>query len=327
MSRTAAISGTGMAVPPKVLTNADLARMVETTDDWITSRTGIRERHVVEDGMATSDLGAGAGRMALAAAGLSAGDLDLILVATITPDMLCPSTACLVQAKLGAKKAAAVDLEAACSGFVYGLSLARGAIVSGEASNVLLIGAEVTSRFVDWTDRKTCVLFGDAAGAAVQQPSENGRGILGTVLGADGTGETLIMMPAGGSREPASTETIANKRHALQLKGQDVFKSGVRSMTQAALDVLKKCGVDKRDVALLVPHQANSRIIDAVGEAAGFPPEKIYQNVSRYGNTSAATIPVALHEAAAEGRLKRGDLAVVVAFGGGLTWGAALVRW
>lgn len=327
MIRAAAIAGVGMAVPEKILTNADLEKMVETSNDWIVSRTGIKERHIVAEGQATSDLGAEAGRAALQAAGLDAAELDLVLVATLTPDMLCPSTACLVQAKLGAKKAAAMDLSAACSGFVYGLSVARGAIVSGEARNVLLVGAEVTSRFVDWTDRGTCVLFGDAAGAAVLTPSFNGRGVLGTILGADGNGASLIEVPAGGSRMPASAETVAGKHHVLRLKGQDVFKQGVRTMTQAVTDILARCGVKQEEVALLVPHQANARILTAVAEALSFPMEKVVMNLAKYGNTSAATIPVALYEAEAEGRLKKGDLVCTVAFGGGLTWGAALIRW
>ncbi len=325
--KSAAVIGTGMGIPPKVLTNADLMKMVETTDEWITSRTGIRERHVVENGQATSDLAAEAATAALRAAGVDPGEVDLILLATLSPDMLCPSTACLVQHRIGAKRAAAVDIEAACSGFVYGLSLARGAIVSGEAETVVLIGAEVTSRFVDWTDRKTCVLFGDAAGAVVLRGAHDGRGILGTVLGADGGGASLIDVPAGGSRTPASAESVAGRQHFLRLKGQDVFKSGVRSMSQAVQDVLKKCGLTTADVSLLVPHQANSRIITAVADSLGFPMEKVMMNVEKYGNTSAATIPVALHEAVASGRVKPGDLVCTVAFGGGLTWGAAVIRW
>jgi 3-oxoacyl-[acyl-carrier-protein] synthase-3 len=316
-----------MSVPPKVLTNADLMKMVETSDEWIVSRTGIKERHVVENGQATSDLGAEAAEGALKAAGMAATDLDLIILATLSPDMLCPSTACLVQHRIGAKRAAAVDIEAACSGFVYGLSLARGAIVSGEAERVLLIGAEVTSRFVDWTDRGTCVLFGDGAGAVVLSASEDGRGILGTVLGADGGGASLIDVPAGGSRMPASVQTVTDRQHVLHLKGQDVFKSGVRSMSQAVQDVLKKCGLAISDIALLIPHQANSRIISAVADSLSFPMDRVMVNVDRYGNTSAATIPMALHEAVAAGRVKTGDLVCVVAFGGGLTWGAAVIRW
>jgi len=301
--------------------------MVETSDEWITSRTGIKERHVVAAGEATSDLAASAAEAALKNAGMAAADLDLILLATLSPDMLCPSTACLVQHRIGAKRAAALDIEAACSGFVYGLSLARGAIVSGEAANVLLIGAEVTSKFIDWTDRKTCVLFGDGAGAAIIGAADDGRGIVGTVLGADGGGASYIDMPAGGSRLPASAETVAAKQHVLHLKGQDVFKAGVRSMGQAVQDVLKKCGLTTDDLALLIPHQANSRIISAVADSLKFPMEKVMVNVEKYGNTSAATIPMALHEAAVAGRVKSGDLICVVACGGGLTWGAAIVRW
>lgn len=325
--KSAAIIGTGMYVPPKVLTNADLMKMVETSDEWITSRTGIKERHIVEPGQATSDLAAEAALVAIRNAGMAPADLDLILLATLSPDMLCPSTACLVQHRIGAKRAAAVDIAAACSGFVYGLSLARGAIISGEASHVLLIGAEVTSRFIDWTDRTTCVLFGDAAGAVVLSASHDGRGVVGTVLGADGGGASYIDMPAGGSRLPASAETVAAKQHVLHLKGQDVFKAGVRSMSQAVQDVLKKCGLSTNDIALLIPHQANSRIISAVADSLKFPMEKVMVNVEKYGNTSAATIPLALHEAVAAGRVKTGDLICVVAFGGGLTWGAAVIRW
>jgi len=325
--KSAAIIGTGMSVPPKILTNADLMKMVETSDEWITSRTGIKQRHIVENGQATSDLGAEAAEVALKSAGLAATDIDLILLATLTPDMMCPSTACLVQHRIGARRAAAVDIEAACSGFVYGLSLARGAIVSGEAETVLLIGAEVTSRFVDWTDRTTCVLFGDAAGAAILTAAHDGRGILGTVLGADGGGASLIDVAAGGSRLPASAETVAARQHVLKLKGQDVFKSGVRSMSQAVTDVLRKCGLAMTDIALLIPHQANNRIITAVADSLGFPMEKVMVNVEKYGNTSAATIPLALHEAVLAGRVKKGDLICVVAFGGGLTWGAAVIRW
>ncbi len=327
MIRAAQIAGMGMAVPERVMTNADLEKMVETSNDWIVSRTGIKERRIVADGQATSDLAAAAAASALKAASVDASEIDLVVVATLSPDMLCPSTACLVQHKVGAKKAAAMDLAAACSGFVYGLSVARGAIVSGEAKNVLLIGAEVTSRFVDWTDRGTCVLFGDAAGAAVLTPSFNGRGVLGTILGADGGGASLIELPGGGSRFPASKETVEGKQHTLRLKGQDVFKQGVRTMTQAVTDILARCGVKQEEIALLVPHQANARILTAVAQALNFPMEKVVMNLEKYGNTSAATIPVALYEAEQEGRLKKGDLVCTVAFGGGLTWGAALIRW
>lgn len=326
MIRSAAVLGTGMAVPPKVLTNEDLSRMVETTDEWIVTRTGIKERHVV-DGQVTSDLGVQAAADALNNAGLKPDEVDLIILATLSPDMLCPSTACLVQHKLAAKRAAAVDIGAACSGFVYGLSLARGAIVSGEAETVLVVAAEVTSKFVNWKDRSTCVLFGDAAGAVVMRPSYNGRGVLGTVLGADGGGASLIDMPAGGSQLPASKETVENRQHYLRVKGPDVFKAGVRTMSQAVRGVLEKCGLRQDELALLIPHQANRRIIDAVADALNFPKEKVFVNLEKYGNTSAATVPVALHEAVQAGRLKAGDLVCLVAFGGGLTWGATVLRW
>lgn len=327
MIRSAAVLGTGICVPPKVLTNHDLSQMVATSDEWITTRTGIKERHVVENGQATSDLAAEAAKGALREAGLAPDAVDLILLATLSPDMLCPSTACLVQERIGAKRAAAADIAAACSGFVYGLSLARGAIVSGEAETVLLIGAEVTSKFVDWKDRATCVLFGDAAGAVVLRGSYNGRGVLGTLLGADGAGANYIELPGGGSRNPAAAATVEGGMHYLKLKGQDVFKAGVRTMSQAVQDVLAKCGLKQEEIALLIPHQANRRIIDAVADSLGFPGEKVFMNLDKYGNTSAATIPLALHEAVAQGRVKPGDLICTVAFGGGLTWGAAVIRW
>ena len=327
MTRSAAIIGTGMAIPSKVLTNDDMAKIVDTSDEWIRTRTGIRERRIVSDGVNTSDLGAEAALQALKNAGVAPEEVDLIILATLSPDMPCPATACLVQNKIGAKKAAAMDISAACSGFIYRLSLARGAIVSGEAETVLLIGAEVTSRFMDWTDRATCVLFGDAAGAVVMRPSYDGRGILGTILGADGAGADLIAIAGGGTRHPASAETVAKKMHTLKVQGQGVFKAGVRSMSEATKAILAKCGVSKDDIALLIPHQANKRIIDAIVESVGFNPEKVFINVDRYGNTSAATIPVALHEALQQGRVKRGDLVAMVAFGGGLTWGSALMRW
>jgi 3-oxoacyl-[acyl-carrier-protein] synthase-3 len=327
MIGTAAIVSTGMYVPPRIVTNADLAKLVETTDEWIVTRTGIRERRIAHPSQATSDLAAEASTQALERAGLAPTDVDLIILATLSPDTITPSSACVMQAKIGAKKAAAVDISAACSGFVYGLSLARGAIVSGEAETVLLVGAEVTSKFMDWTDRANCVLFGDAAGAVVMRPSAGGRGVLGTVLGADGSMAPLIAIAAGGSRCPASAETVEKKMHALRVRGGEVFKSGVRSMAQAVRDVLAKCGLKKEDLALLIPHQANQRIISAVAESLEMPMDKVFMNLEKYGNTSAATIPVALHEAVEQGRLKPGDLVGVVAFGGGITWGAAVIRW
>ncbi len=325
-ARAAAIIGTGMAVPSRVVTNVDLSKTIDTSDEWIVTRTGIKERRVAADGEATSDLGYLAGRQALENAKVKPEELDLIIAATMTPDMLCPATACLIQKKLGAKNAGGFDLEAACSGFIYGLSMARGAILGGEAKTILLVGAETVSRIIDWQDRRTCVLFGDAAGAVVMRAETDGRGVLGTLLGADGGGAELIEVPAGGSRLPASRETVDGRQHFLRMRGQDVFKAGVRSMTQAVIQVLAKCGLKKEDISLLIPHQANKRIIDAIANSLDFPKEKILINLDRFGNTSAATIPVALHEAITEGRVKSGDLVCTVAFGGGLTWGSAVIR-
>ncbi|MEK7476466.1 MAG: beta-ketoacyl-ACP synthase III [Candidatus Coatesbacteria bacterium] len=327
MSRTAAIVSTGMYVPPRVMTNADLAKLVETSDEWIVTRTGIRERRIAAPEQATSDLAAEASKQALERAGIAPTDVDLIILATLSPDTITPSSACVMQAKIGASRAAALDISAACSGFVYGLSLARGAIVSGEAGTVLLVGAEVTSKFMDWTDRANCVLFGDAAGAVVMRPSDGDRGVLGTVLGADGSMAPLIAIAAGGSRTPASAETVEKKMHTLRVRGGEVFKAGVRTMAQSVRDVLAKCGLKQEDLALLIPHQANQRIIAAVADSLEMPIEKVFMNLEKYGNTSAATIPVALHEAVEQGRLKPGDLVGVVAFGGGITWGAAVIRW
>lgn len=327
MTRNAAIVSTGMYVPDRIMTNADLEKLVKTSNEWIVTRTGIRERRIAAPEQATSDLAAEAGKRALERAGLKPGDLDLIIVASLSPDFLTPSSACVMQAKIGAKGVAALDISAACSGFVYGLSLARGAIVSGEAETVLLVGAEVTSKFMDWNDRANCVLFGDAAGAVVLQPSNDGRGILGTTLGADGSMAPLIAIEAGGSRHPASAETVENKMHALRVRGGEVFKAGVQTMAQSVRDVLAKCGLAMNDLALLIPHQANQRILTAVAKSLDLSMEKVFMNLEKYGNTSAATIPVALYEAAEQGRLKPGDLACVVAFGGGITWGAAVIRW
>ena len=325
--KSAVILGTGMSVPARVVTNDDISKTVETSDEWIVTRTGIRERRVVDESQAASDLGAAAARQALERAKIAPDEVDLIILATLSPDMLSPSTGCIVQEKIGAKKAAAMDISAACSGFIYGLSLARGAIVSGEAKTVLVIGSEVTSKFVDWKDRGTCILFGDAAGAAVLREATDSRGILGTALGSDGGRSWMIDIPAGGSRAPASEATVAGRQHFLRVKGQDVFKAGVRAMTKAVREVLKKCAVTQDEVDLFIPHQANRRIIEAIADALEFPMEKVFLDLEKYGNTSAASIPVAMHEAEAEGRLKAGDIVCAVTFGAGLTWGATVIRW
>ena len=326
-SLRACIAGTGKYLPPKILTNHDLEGMVDTSDEWIKTRTGISERRIVDNGEATSDLALPAAREALEKAGMEAGELDLIIVATATPDMIFPSSACILQAKLGAKRAGAFDLSAACTGFIYALSAGAGFIASGTARNVLVVGSECLSKAVDWSDRNTCVLFGDGAGAAILKPSTGRREILKTLLSADGEGEGLICIPAGGSRMPASHETVENGMHYMKLRGREVFKFAVNAFKSLIHDALSGCGFTEEDVSLVVPHQVNTRIIEAAVKGLNIPMEKIYVNLSQYGNTSAASVPIALAEAEQDGRLKDGDLLVMVAFGGGLTLGSAVVRW
>lgn len=321
------IVGTGSATPDRVLTNADLERMVETSDEWIVTRTGIRERRIAAPDEATSDLAAAAARPALEAAGLAPADVELIVVATATPDMLFPSTACVVQSRLGARRAAAFDLLAACSGYLYALQVADGLLRSGVYRNALVIGAETLSKVLDFTDRNTCVIFGDAAGASVLVPRAGDRGILSTHVHADGTGGELIRIPAGGSRMPASAETVARRDHCIKMRGNETYKIAVRRMEETVLEALEANRVRPGDVDLVVPHQANLRIIEAVMARLGLPMEKAVLTIERYGNTSAACIPMALDFAVREGRLKEGNLVLMVAFGGGLTWGSALMRW
>jgi len=325
--RGARIIGTGYFVPPKVLSNRDLERMVDTTDEWISARTGILERHIAENGVPSSDLAAEASRPALAEAGISPLDIELIIVATVTPDRLFPSTACSLQEKLGASNAAAFDLSAACSGFIYGLTLAKGLIATSVADVVLVVGVETLSKLVDWTDRNTCVLFGDGAGAAVVAPGDSDKGILATSMGSDGRLGSLLELPGGGSLNPASEETLQNRLHFIKMKGNEVFKNAVRAMGNVAEDALAKAGIRAEDVDLLIPHQANLRIIEATAKRLGVPMEKVFVNVHKYGNTSAASIPMALHEARKEGRVKDGDIVELVSFGAGFTWGAAVIRW
>jgi 3-oxoacyl-[acyl-carrier-protein] synthase-3 len=321
------VVGWGKYVPRRVLTNDDLSRMVDTSDEWIRTRTGIRERHLAEDGETTSSMAVQAGQQALEVAGLSPTQLDLIVVATVTPDYLFPATACLVQDTLGATGAVAFDLSAGCSGFVYGLSVAAHLLSAGVYQTALVIGAETLSRITDWTDRDTCVLFGDGAGAVVLQAGESEGGVLATVLGADGSGGDLLRVPAGGSRMPASHRTVAERLHFIQMKGREVFRFAVQAIPAATREVLEEAGLSLADVDLLIPHQANQRIIKAAARALGVPPEGVYSNLERYGNTSAASIPIALSEAAEGGRIQPGDLVVCVGFGAGLTWGAAAIRW
>jgi 3-oxoacyl-[acyl-carrier-protein] synthase-3 len=310
-----------------VLTNADLERMVDTTDEWITVRTGIKERRVAAPEEATSDLALEAAREALERAGLEASDLDLILVGTASPDMIFPATACLVQERLGAKRAGAVDISAACSSFVYALSMAHAHVVSGLAERVLVVGADTLSRITNWKDRATCVLFGDSAGAAVVVPSDGERGLLSFWLGADGGGSSLLSLPAGGSRLPASYETVERAQHFIHMNGPEVFKFASRIIPRAIEEACQRAGLSVDEVDVFIPHQANVRIIQAAAERLGQPLEKFYVNVHKYGNTSSASVPVALYEAVDEGRVRPGDVVVLVAFGGGLTWASCALRW
>ncbi len=319
--------GLGAYVPTKVLTNFDLEKMVETTDEWIQSRTGIRERHIAEKGQSSSDLGTEASKIALEQAGLAASDLDLIIVATITPDMLFPSTACHIQANLGAA-CGAFDMAAACSGFPYAVSVAEAFIVAGIHKNILVVGAEVLSGFVDWKDRSTCVLFGDGAGAAVLSRSDDAqRGIICSYLGSDGSQKDILKIPGGGSIHPTTAETVKQGLHFVKMQGTDVFKVAVRTMEEAVREVAKRGGISVDQINCLIPHQANSRILSAVGERLGMGADRVYTNVEIYGNMSSASTAVALYEAVKNKKIKKDDYVVLVAFGGGLTWAATLIRW
>ena len=322
------IAGTGSSVPDRVLSNADLERIVSTSDEWIVTRTGISERRIAADGEATSDLAERAGRRALEAAGVDPMDVDLILVSTVTPDMFFPSTGCLLQGRLGALHAAAFDLSAACSGFIYGLSVADAYLRAGLMRNILVIGAETLSKLVDWKDRNTCVLFADGAGAALVQRTTGDARVLSTHLYADGSKGGQLIVPGGGSRHPISQKVVDENLAKIKMaNGNEVFKTAVRAMEEAAVAALKANGVEISDIDLFVPHQANGRIISATAQRLGLPRERIVVNIGRFGNTSAASIPIALDEAVRAGRLRPGDLLLMVAFGGGLTWGSALVRW
>jgi 3-oxoacyl-[acyl-carrier-protein] synthase-3 len=323
------VVGWGKHVPERVLTNDDLSEMVETSDDWIRTRTGIGERRLAADDETTATMAVEASRQALEIAGLHPSQLDVIIVATATPDHIFPSTACLVQDALGAEKAAAFDLSAGCTGFIYALGVAADMLGSdnSERRSALVIGSETLSRITDWSDRTTCVLFGDGAGAVVLQANDAEGGLLSTVLGADGSGGELLMLPAGGSKEPASHRTVAERRHYLTMKGREVFRFAVRAMPDATKQALEQAELTPGDLDLLIPHQANQRILDVAAKALDLPPEGVFSNLARYGNTSAASIPIALCEAVEEGQLERGDLVVCVGFGAGLTWGATALRW
>jgi 3-oxoacyl-[acyl-carrier-protein] synthase-3 len=322
------IAGTGKAVPSKVMTNDDLAKTVETSDEWINARTGIRERRILEDGRVTSDLAAEAGLAACATAEIDAKDLDCIICATISPDMPMPAVAVSVQQKMGAS-CPAFDVSAACAGFIYGMTIADGLITGGQFKKVLVIGVEILSRLVDWTDRNTCVLFGDGAGAAVLVPAtaeQPDRGILSTHIFADGAGVPMLNIPGGGSAEPTSPRTVEQKRHLVKMQGKAVFTNAVKNIARASQIALEANGLEPKDVDVVVAHQANLRILEAVAERVGLPMDKFYLNIMRYGNTSSASIPIALDEATREGRVKPGDLVLLTALGAGLSWGSAIVR-
>jgi 3-oxoacyl-[acyl-carrier-protein] synthase III len=322
------IVGLGRCVPGRVVPNAELAGTVATTDAWIESHTGIRERRIADAGTATSDLAYGAAQEALSAAGLAPKDVDLIVIGTTTPDMVFPNVACLLQQRLGTRTIGCLDVSAACSSFMYALSVAHGAVVSGQAETVLVVGAETLSRITNWQDRSTCILFGDAAGAAVVRPAREGYGFLSFVLGGDGaSGGEVLYLPAGGSRHPASRETVERNEHTIRMAGPEVYKFAVRAIPEAARQAIAKAGLAAGDVNFVIPHQANLRIIQSAAHRLHVPLEKFYVNVQHYGNTSAASVPVALYEAVASGRVREGDVGVMVAFGAGYTWGACAIRW
>ena len=325
--RGVSIVGTGSYLPERVLTNADIEKMVDTTDEWIVTRTGIRERRIAADDQASSDMAAVAAGRALESAGVAAEDIDLIIVATVTPDMPFPSTACFVQEKIRASKAFCFDVEAACSGFLYGVEVARSFLDSGICETVLVIGAEKLSCVTNWNDRSTCVLFGDGAGAVVLRAHDRGRGIMSSVMGSDGALADLLNIPGGGSRNPSTAQSVAAGLHFLKMTGNEVFKHAVRCMCDAGRTALEKCGKTIDDVACVIPHQANERIIQAIASRLGNSQDKFYVNLDRVGNLSGASVPVALDEAVRAGRIKNGDIVLFVVFGGGFTWGAMVLEW
>ncbi|MCX5782055.1 MAG: ketoacyl-ACP synthase III [Elusimicrobia bacterium] len=320
------ILGTGSSVPDKILTNSELEKMVQTTDEWITSRTGIKERRIADKNTATSDLAIGAAKKALAEAKIKPEELDAIIVATITPDMFFPSTACLIQKAINAKNAFTFDLSAACSGFIYGLAVAKNFIENGFCKNILLIGAETLSKITDWKDRNTSVLFGDGAGAMVLSRSETENNILSVYLGADGTYADLLYLPGGGSRNPSTEETVKNRMHYIKMEGKEVFKVAIIKMIEAAQKALDLAKIKCEEISLLIPHQANLRIIEAITKRMGLPKEKVFVNLHKYGNVSAATTIIAFDEALKEGKVKKGDIVELVAFVGGFTWASAVLK-
>jgi 3-oxoacyl-[acyl-carrier-protein] synthase-3 len=325
--RKTKIAGTGSYLPEKVLTNADLEKMIDTSDEWIRTRTGIKERRIVAQGQASSDLAYEASRKAMQAAQVKPEELDMIIVATITPDMIFPATACVLQEKLGAKGTAAFDLEAACSGFLYGISIGSQFIATGMYDNILVVAAEALSKIIDWKDRSTCVIFADGAGAAVLQPSFDSSGIISNYLGADGTGADLVGVPAGGSRLPASQETVRDRQHYMKMRGNGLFKRAVKAMIQAIDVSLEKGGLTYNEIDFFIPHQANIRIINPVAKRIGLDKNKVCINLDQCGNMSAASVAVALDQAVREGKIKKGDKVLLTCFGGGLTWASLIIEW
>jgi 3-oxoacyl-[acyl-carrier-protein] synthase-3 len=323
----AGITGLGMCVPEKVLSNEDLMKVIETNDEWIVSRTGIRERRITDQDTASSDLAIVAANRALEDAGLTATDLDLVLCATATGDFIWPATACIIQDKIGATRAGAFDLSAACSGFCYGMATAAAFIQSGAMRHILVVGVDTLTKQLNWQDRASCILFGDGAGAAIMSPCGNQEGLLASVLGADGSGLESVWMPAGGVRTPLTQEGIDTKQNCITMRGAEVYKFAIRIIPEAIEQALTKTGMKPCDIDLLVMHQANLRIIQSVAERLGINSERVFVNVDRYGNTSAASVPIALTEAQEQGRLNRGDVVATVGFGAGLTWGANVLRW
>lgn len=326
--RRVGIASLGAYLPSKVLTNQDLEKMVDTSDEWITTRTGIKERRIAEENQASSDLAYEAAKEALRKANIKPEELDLIIVCGVTFDYPFPATACILQDRLGASRAGALDIEAGCTGFIYSLAVAYGFVATGKCDKVLVVGSDVLSKVTDWQDRSTCILFGDAAGAAIVTPYQGQGELLEFYLRSDGSKTEDLLIPAGGSRMPASRETVEKRLHYMKMNGPEVFRFAVRVLEDAVNSVLEKVkGVSKEDIALVIPHQANIRIVEAAARRLEMPMEKFYINVHRYGNTSAASIPVAFYEALQEGRVKQGDYVLLVGFGAGLTWGAYLIKW
>jgi len=326
-NQRASITGIGSYLPNKVLTNYDLEKMVDTSNDWIIQRTGIKERRIVENGVTTSDLATQASLRAMEDAGVSPKDLDMIITSTITPDHIFPSTSCYIQQKIGATRACAFDILAACAGFIYALSIGQSFINSGAMKTILVVGAECLSKITDYTDRATCVLFGDGAGAVVIQRNPVKHEILSSTLAADGSEADVLIMPGGGARNPASLESVQQRLHYIQFRGKEVFKLAINNITNLILETTRENGLTLDDIDLIIPHQSNLRIIEATMEKLGLPMEKAFVNIDKYGNTSSASVPIAIDEARKEGRLRKGNIVMLVAFGGGLTWGSSVIRW